>query len=357
MSEPVHAFDFLKQKSLDDLPRVIAIFGDDRFLKRQVLDKLLPPDDSDDCLEFAGGELEWRDIRDDLSTGSLFSQGDRRILVSDADRFATKHRDALEDYIANPSNAAVLILDFTTLASNTRLYKAIAKTDGLISCRLPEVKRGKSKSLDIARLHKWAGHWASSHHRIKLTSEAVEELTDLVGWELGLLDREMAKLALFVEEGGTVDVALVDEVVGGWKAKTTWDMLDAATEGKTADALEQLDHLLQSGDAPHALFGSVAWSLRRFATATRIYQRMEQQSGRRANLAMALEQAGFRKWPADALKKAEAQLIQISRPRATQLYRWLLETDLALKGSHSRPERARLALETLIFRLSRQARG
>ena len=59
----------------------------------------------------------------------------------------------------------------------------------------------------------------------------------------------------------------------------------------------------------------------------------------------------------DALKKAEAQLIQISRPRATQLYRWLLETDLALKGSHSRPERARLALETLIFRLSRQARG
>jgi hypothetical protein len=52
---------------------------------------------------------------------------------------------------------------------------------------------------------------------------------------------------------------------------------------------------------------------------------------------------------------AEAQLRQIGRPRAKQLYRWLLAADLALKGHNSSKDRARRELETLIVRLSRQA--
>ena len=201
---------------------------------------------------------------------------------------------------------------------------------------------------------KWLESWARSHHKIKLTREAGPQLTDILGWELGLLDQELAKLALFVEVNGRVDVELVDRVVGGWRTQTTWQMLDAAAAGDAAAAVEQLDHLLQSGEAPQALFGAVAWSFRRFASATRIYEQMERTAGR-ASLPVALEQAGFRKWSGES-QKAEQQLKQISRPRASQLYQWLLETDLALKGSHSAPNRARLALEKLIFRLARQAR-
>lgn len=355
MSEAVHALDYLQQPLAEPLPGVIAVAGDDRFLKRRVLEVLFPRESEIDCLDFAGDTSEWRDLRDDLCTGSLFGSGVRRVLVSDADGFVSKHRDEIEGYVTSPSRFAVLILDLASLPSNTRLYKALVKQGGVINCRLPEIKRGRTKSVDTARLQEWASRWASSQHHIKLTPEAADQLIDLVGWELGLLDQEMAKLALFVEPNGKVDVALVDQVVGGWRTQTTWDMLDAAASGDAADAMLQLDHLLKSGDAPQALFGSVAWSLRRFAAATRIYQQMERRSGR-ASLPLALEQAGFRKWPRDALQKAEKQLKQISRPRATQLYRWLLETDLSLKGSHSSPQRARFALETLILRLARNTK-
>ena len=55
------------------------------------------------------------------------------------------------------------------------------------------------------------------------------------------------------------------------------------------------------------------------------------------------------------MDKAERQIKQLGRHRAVALYRWLLETDLALKGTHSAPHRARFALEKLILRLSQAA--
>jgi len=355
MADPLHAFDFLQQPAIEPEPPVIALVGGERFLKRQVMHHLFPQQSDDaDCTSVSGATSDWRTCSDCLSTGSLFSTGTRRVLLTDADDFVTRNRDRLEQYVGAPFSTSVLLLDLASLPSNTKLYKAILKSGCIIMCRLPEIQRGRRKDVDTGRLTKWLESWAKSHHKIKLTREAARQLTDILGWELGLLDQELAKLALFVEVNGRIDVELVDRVVGGWRTQTTWQMLDAAAAGDAASAIEQLDHLLQAGEAPQALFGAVAWSFRRFAAATRIYEQMERSAGR-ASLSAALEQAGFRKWSGE-LQKAEQQLKQISRPRASQLYQWLLETDLSLKGSHSAPSRARLALEKLIFRLAKQAR-
>ena len=54
------------------------------------------------------------------------------------------------------------------------------------------------------------------------------------------------------------------------------------------------------------------------------------------------------------INKVEPQLRQIGEKRAGQIYRWLLEADLALKGTSSQDERARVMLEQLIVRLSKQ---
>jgi hypothetical protein len=54
------------------------------------------------------------------------------------------------------------------------------------------------------------------------------------------------------------------------------------------------------------------------------------------------------------LDKTAGQLRQIGWQRAKQIYRWLLDADLALKGSSSSGDRARLVLEQLIVRLSKQ---
>jgi DNA polymerase III delta subunit len=125
-------------------------------------------------------------------------------------------------------------------------------------------------------------------------------------------------------------------------------MLDAALAGNTQAALVQLDRLLLSGEAPVALLAQISSSLRLLAAAARIVAQAE--TARRAiSLRQALQQAGVKPF---LLGKIELQLRKLGRTRAAQLYRWLLEADLALKGSSSSPARSRLVLETLIVRLS-----
>jgi DNA polymerase-3 subunit delta len=217
-----------------------------------------------------------------------------------------------------------------------------------VDCRLPSKTVGKRTEPDENRLLQWLSRRAKHEHQVELESAAARLLWELVGPELGLVDQELAKLALFTGNGGKVTVQLVQDVVGGWRAKSIWDTIEAAAGGDAAEALAQLDRALQSGEHPQALFGQIAWSLRRFTVATRIYQRAERQ-GARISLQQALSQAGFRPWPAD-LAKAEKQIIQLGRDRAGRMLRWLLETDMAMKGSHSRPDRARFLLEMLFLR-------
>ena len=112
-------------------------------------------------------------------------------------------------------------------------------------------------------------------------------------------------------------------------------MLDAALAGDAPEALVQLDRLLVSGEVPIALLAQISASLRRFAAAARLVEQAERRR-RTVPLRQALEQAGVKPF---VLGKAEEQLRKLGRARAMQLYRWLLEADLALKGASSSPTR------------------
>jgi len=355
MTQTIHAFDYLRAPAKHPPAAVSVLSGDEPFLKRLARKQLrrdVLGDDDSPFTSLAGETAEWRDVADELSTLSLFGGGRRLVVIEDADGFITHYRERLEDYVGRPKSSGVLVLDVTAWQSNTRLYKAVDEHGLQIECRAPQKAIGKRKVLDEDRLKRWLVSWCKTTHDAKLAPAAADLLLELVGAELGLMDQELAKLALFAGLGGDITPEMVRDVVGGWQTKTTWDLLDAACDGDAGDALTQLDHLLQSGTNPLALFGQVAWSLRRFAAATRIYQRSER-AGRRIGLRPALEQAGFRAWPKGALEKAERQLRQLGRDRAAQLYDWLLETDLAMKGSHSAPHRARFVLEKLLIRMAK----
>lgn len=351
----VHAFDYLAAPEKTPPAAVNVLFGDEPFLRSLVLKPLreqLAEGRADVEINTFGEDTPWRDISDELSTSSLFGGGGRRlVMIEDADRFVSEHRQRLEDYVAKPRSTSALILSVDSWAANTRLYKAVDATGLQIQCSVPS--RPRSKEPDVARLAKWLSTWARQQHKISLEAAAAEELVQIVGPYLGLLDQDLAKLALYVPSGGKVNVDMVREIVGGWRLRTVWQMLDDVADGKVAAGLEELDHLIRSGSEPQALFGQISWSLRRFATATRIFETAERQK-QRIGIADALEQAGFRKFPQEQFANAQRQIRQLTRQRASKLHQWLLETDLALKGSHSSRDRARLALEKLFVKLAKE---
>lgn len=339
--KPVAALDYLANPDKYPPRPVCAAFGDETFLRRQAIlclrSAVLGGDDGDFSLtSFEGSDTLFRDVHEVLSTVAMFGGGKRLAVVEDADSFVTRYREELEKYVARPSRSGVLVLDVDSLPGNTRLFKLIAAEGLLIDCKAPAP----------ARLGKWLAAWAKDHHRADLAPSAADELVELIGPELGLLDQELAKLALMAGADRKITPELVKRSVGSWRAKTAWDMLDAALDGKIPEAMLQLDRLLASGEQPIGVLGQIATSLRRFAAATRLVIQAEA-AGRRPNVRSALEQAGVRSF---VLGKVEPQLRKLGRHRGVQIYRWLLQADLDLKGESTMPPR--LVLERLILRLA-----
>lgn len=338
----LHAIDYLAEKPHAATPPFCALFGDEPFLKGLVLAEMrrevLGGQEAEFALtRFDGRSAEWRTVSDELLTVGLFGGGQRLVVVDDADDFVSEHRGHLEDYVTRPSRTGRLIVIVESWPSNTRLAKHTAANGLAVECKAPPE----------ARLIKWLSTLARERHGARLEREAAESLVEIVGPELGLIDQELAKLAAS-STGSPIGAELVKQLVGGWRVKTAWDMLDAAVEGRTRDALVELDRLLLSGENQIAILGQIAATLRRFAAATRFVEQSES-SGGRANLRQALEIAGVKPF---VMQKTEAQLRRLGRHRAGSIYRWLLDADLALKGTSSAPARARTVLEQLVIRLS-----
>jgi DNA polymerase-3 subunit delta len=342
-SSAVAALDFASHPQQYAPGAVCAVYGDDTYLKREVLAilrrEVLTGDDGEYSLTtFAGRDAEFRDVLDALATVSLFS-GDRRlVIVEDADTFVTEHRAKLEAYVARPHRQSVLVLDVTTWPANTRLAKAVAVGSLAIDCKSPQP----------AQIKRWLVQRATALHGVRLDAAATDALLELLPAELGILEQELAKLSLLVGEEGVIDEKLVHENVGGWRTRTAWEMADAAADGRAADALRQLDRLILAGEKPHGLLPQISHSLRQLAAATQLIEAAEA-AGKRLPLQSALKLAGVLPFK---LATAERQLRQIGRDRARQLTAWLLAADLAIKGPNSADARARIELERLIVRLA-----
>jgi DNA polymerase-3 subunit delta len=194
--------------------------------------------------------------------------------------------------------------------------------------------------------------YVAKQHGTKLSAEAADALVEMLGDEIGMLDTEIAKLALYVEPGATIDEALVRDVVAGWQGKTVWQITDAIAAGDAAEAIRQLDKLMTGGQRPIALLPQIAWSLRKLGMATAVVEYMER-SGRRWRLEDAVAQTGLKR-PAD-ISRVASQLKAMRRQRGKQLLPWLLDADLRLKGTHSADGRDRFLLEQLVMKLAKSA--
>jgi DNA polymerase-3 subunit delta len=314
---------------------VYALAGDEDFLKRQVVVALRQwvVGEGDDAFGFSsypGDKAVWSTIHDELQT-LPFLGGHRLVVIEGADPFVTKHRPALEKYVAAPSSTGVLVLVVNTWPSNTRLAKVLG-TGGTITCKAPPA----------ARLPEWCARWSEAQHGKQLTGPAAQLLVELVGPEMGLLDQEIAKLAAYVGEAARIDAGDVDKLVGHSRTEEVWAIFEAIGGGRAGEALAVLDRLFDQGSAPQAILGAFSYQMRQLARAGRLIARGKP-------LPAALAEAGVHQWGADRVEKLMRHL---GRRRLARLYDWLLEMDLGIKGGSQLPEK--LQFERLVVRLARK---
>jgi DNA polymerase-3 subunit delta len=316
-------------------PKLIYVLtGDEDFVKRQVLVQLralvLGPDESFGLSTHAGDKAVWSTIHDELET-LPFLAARRLVIVENADPFVTRHRASLEKYTEKPAATGVLVLDVKSWTSTTRLARMIEPAATLV-CKAPAAYK----------LPEWCVQRALEAYQKQLTLPAGRMLVDLVGPEMGLLDQELAKLAVYAGEAARIDVGDVDRLVGQSRAESTWKIFDAIGAGQPGTALTILDRLFDQGDDAMRILGAFSMQLRQLARAGRLAQQG-------LPLPEAIARAGV---PPFAQKGCEQQLRHLGRARAQRLYDWLLEVDLGVKGSSQLSPR--LLLERLVVRLARK---
>jgi DNA polymerase-3 subunit delta len=328
------ALAFLERSPRGDPKPVYVLTGDEEFLKRQACAGLRSlvlgsAEDSFGLSSYPGDKAEFSTVRTDLETLPFLAPR-RLVSIDNADPFVTRYRALLEKYVAQPAATGVLVLDVKYWPANTKLAKLVPEAATIV-CKAPQTHR----------LPGWCVAWATAQHSKQLTAPAAQFLVDLVGAEMGQLDQELGKLAVYVGDGKRIDVADVDALVGRSQAANTFKIFDAIGAGKQGEALAILDQLFSDGEDAIRILGAFSMQLRRLAQAARLSQQG-------VSLGAALQQAGI---PPFAQRGCEQQLRHLGVRRAERLYDWLLEADLGLKGSSQLPPRT--LLERLIVRLAR----
>ncbi len=316
------------------LSPIYVLHGDEDFLKRQVLAVLRKVIFGAEGNEFglsmqSGDKADFAAVHSELETVPFLSP--RRLVVIDAaDPFVTGFRSSLEKYVAMPAQTGILVLDVKSWPSNTKLYKMIPSA-GSITCKAPAAQR----------LVDWCVKWSASRHGKEISQPAARLLVDLVGEEMGILDQELAKLAIYAAKASKINADDVDQLVGRSREQKTFKIFDAIGGGRPTEALTILDQLLDQGEEPLAVLGAFSWQLRRLAKAGRLARQG-------APLGLAIEQAGFQVY---ARQGVEQQLRHLGRRRLSRLYDWLLEANSGMKGGSQLP--ARTVLERLVVQLAR----
>ncbi len=225
---------------------IYAVVGDDVFLQLEAVRGVLAQMPADaQRIDLDGETAKLADTLDELRSFSMFG-GHKLVVIRSADDFISKFREQLEAYVAKPSDSGTLLLRVSSLPSNQRIHKAIAKVGEVIKCEPPKPNE----------IPGWIVRRAASEHQLKVTGEAANVLSDLIGADLGRLDNELAKLALQVEDG-TLKPEDISISVVFQREQQMWEMTDALTLGKPDEAVKRWRHLLASD--PSSEFRAVTW--------------------------------------------------------------------------------------------------
>jgi DNA polymerase-3 subunit delta len=329
---------FLEAPDRAEARRVYVLHGDEDFLKRQALAALQRRWLGDEPPPFAlashaGDRASFPAIADELHTLPFLSPC-RVVVVENADPFVTANRSALEKYAGNPSATGVLVLVVKSWTANTNLAKML-DNQATLTCKAPAVHR----------LPEWCARWSAARHGKELTGPAGQLLVDYIGPEMGLLDQELAKLAVYVGTNKRIDRGDVDKLVGNSRAEDVWKTFNAIAGRRAGEALTILGRLLEQGDDANNILGAFRVRLRPVAKAYRLTR-----LGR--SLDAALQEAGV---PPFAIRDSKQLMQHLGQRRLEKLYDWLVEVELGLKGSSPLPPR--LLLERLVVRLAREATG
>jgi DNA polymerase-3 subunit delta len=223
---------------------VYALVGPDALLQQEALGEILSQLPADAQRTDADGETaELAEVLDELRSFAMFG-ATKVVTIRNADEFVSRFREQMEEYVSHPSDSATLVLRFSSLPSNQRIYKAISKTGKIVPCQAPKDLRA------------WIVGRAKAAHKLDVNPQAAELIAELIGADLGRIDNELAKLAL-ASPSARIGPEEIRQSMVFQREREMWDLTNSLGGGDPAEAVRRWRQLVQ-GDSS-AEFRAVTW--------------------------------------------------------------------------------------------------
>ena len=261
-----------KQITTADLDPIYLVLGDDEYEKSALATEFIEVVDEGlrafNVERFYGGECSLRSMLDAARTLPMMATR-RLVLLLHAERALYPKREstaiahdleAFEAYLESPSPQTTLVVVPGTLDERRRLAKQLLARATVVRCGTLE---------DIADAQRWIKARIRSADKA-IAPEAIKELAERVGPDIGRLRIEVDRLLLFAKVKASISIEDIREVAGPAGAHDDWAVARGIERGQTAVALRELGLALEAGAVPHMVLGQLAWVVRSRLPSVRV---------------------------------------------------------------------------------------
>jgi DNA polymerase-3 subunit delta len=336
---------------------LLTLIGPDRFLVSQalqaVIKKYAPV--GDDPIGLNITRLDGARITPDELSRSAQSLGffsDTRLVIVDGllSRFASrvsgdgdepsepppakgraKRDESLTDNFASilaaiPDSTVLVLVERGAVNKNSALFKAASRYGKIEEHISPKG----------AALERWVKERASTLG-VRITPGAQSALAASLP-DLQALASELDKLALYVEEGGTITEATLHDMSYAARADDVFELTSAIAMRDTRGALARLHRLVEGGTAPEGILPVLAWQIRTLIAVRDLLDRRVPDS----RMAQA---SGLNDY---TLRKALPQARHFTMPKLREVHSRLLDLDHGVKTGEADAD---LSLDALVVEM------
>jgi DNA polymerase-3 subunit delta len=292
---------------------VYLITGEE-FLVSEALDRVRSETEADPLSELTfEARSSHHELLNALETPSLLG-GRRLVIVRDAHDLLKDVVEALDGYLDSPSPYSVLVL---VASGRTKLDAKAKKIGAVVALEAPKGRR----------LASWIRQRAGGHS-LKVDDRAAWALIDSVGGELRDLDGALVQLATSLGTGATASAAQVKRAFPRTAEQRIYTFTDAVGDRRMPLAMTNLKRLLDQGEEPLVVFGSLAAQVRRMLRA---------RSFADAGSSAVGDALGLPGWRAERITK---QARSYREDELVEAMMTLAATDVEMKGGDLGPKAA-----------------
>lgn len=255
--------DLAMQLKSGKIPEAVLLYGVDQGLVAESMNLIRKATFNEDFVDFdletffGGGLDEERFLNACQSYPSLAPR--RLILLKDADRITATTLKNITPYLKKPADTTLLVIMARTLEAKNPLRKLFDFSKTLWSIAFYALEVGEFR------------YWLQTYLQVDgfhIDPDAMHFLVErLMGGDTSNAAQELDKLKLFMGKQLHISLEDAQEMVGETSTHSSFALASAITGGDIQKATHIIDRLMQSGEEPLALLGTICQRIRKIAQA------------------------------------------------------------------------------------------